>query len=187
MRGRAVQLAVLGGLLVVLALVVLAQLRSSPAAPSSVGSQAAAQPRAGKTGSGGTSEEVAPLVKLQALTARRPEPDTSQRNPFRLQPKAPPPPPVPPALPGAGATGLAGDVPPPPPPPPPISLKFIGVVEGGGRTGRIAVLSDGRDVFYGRDGDVIDGRFRIIRVGTESIEMSYVDGRGRQTIRLTGS
>jgi len=167
--------------------VVLAQLRSSPATPSAAGSQTALQVRTGRTGSAAGGEEVAPLVELQALKARRPEPETSQRNPFRLQPKAAPPPPVPPAGPGAGTSSLPGDVPLPPPPPPPISLRFIGVVEGGGRTGRIAVLSDGRDVFYGRDGDVIDGRYRIIRIGTESIEMSYVDGRGRQTIRLTGS
>jgi hypothetical protein len=187
MRGRAVRLIVLVGLLAVLAVVVLVQVRSSPAAPSPAGPQTAPQPRIGRPGAAASGEEVAPLVKLQALRARRPEPETSQRNPFRLQPKALPASPAPPPTPGAGGLSLPGDQPPPPPPPPPISLKFIGVVEGGGRTGRIAVLSDGRDVFYGRDGDVVDGRYRIIRVGVESIEMSYVDGRGRQTIRLTGS
>jgi hypothetical protein len=31
------------------------------------------------------------------------------------------------------------------------------------------------------------GQYRILRIGAESIEMSYLDGRGRQTIRLTGS
>jgi len=187
MRGRTVRLIVLAGLLVVLAIVVLVQLRSSPAAPSSAGPQTAPQSRVGRASPAASGEEVAPLVRLQALRARRPEPDTSQRNPFRLQPQAPPPAPAPPPGPGAGGLSVPGDLPPAPPPPPPILLKFIGVVEGGGRTGRIAVLSDGRDVFYGRDGDVVDGRYRIIRIGVESIEMSYVDGRGRQTIRLTGS
>jgi len=187
MRGRSVQLIVLTGLLVVLAVVVFLQVRSSPATPSAVGPQAAPQPRAGRPGAAASDEEAAPVVKLQALTARRPEPEASRRNPFRLQPQAPPPPPAPPPRAGAGGLSLPGDLPPTPPPPPPILLKFIGIVEGGGRTGKIAVLSDGRDVFYGRDGDVIDGRYRIIRIGVESIEMSYVDGRGRQTIRLTGS
>ena len=33
----------------------------------------------------------------------------------------------------------------------------------------------------------IDAFFgRMLRVGTDSIEMAYVDGRGRQTIRLSG-
>jgi hypothetical protein len=49
------------------------------------------------------------------------------------------------------------------------------------------VLSDGRNVFYGREGDIIEGRYRILRIGVESIEMTYVDGGGQQTIRLTGS
>jgi hypothetical protein len=75
-------------------------------------------------------------------------------------------------------------LPPAPPPPPPITLKFIGVVQA--RGGTVAVFSDGRDVFYGREGDVIEGRYKIIRIGVESVEMSYVDGRGRQRIPLTG-
>ena len=74
-----------------------------------------------------------------------------------------------------------------PAPPPPIVLKFIGTVEAPGRSAqKIAVLSDGRNVFHGREGDIIEGRFRILRIGAESIEMAYLDGRGRQTIRLTG-
>ena len=49
------------------------------------------------------------------------------------------------------------------------------------------MLSDGRGgLMYGREGDTVDGRYRMLRVGTDSIEMAYVDGRGRQTIRLSG-
>jgi hypothetical protein len=76
--------------------------------------------------------------------------------------------------------------PPPPAPPPPIPYKFIGLVEGQAK--RIAVLSDGRSApVYGREGDIIEGRYRVVRIGVESIEMEYIDGRGRQTIRLSGS
>ena len=74
-----------------------------------------------------------------------------------------------------------------PPPPPPIALKFIGVVEQAPSRLKLAVLSDGRNVFYGKEGEVIEGRYRIERIGVESIEMAYVDGRGRQTLRLSGS
>ena len=52
--------------------------------------------------------------------------------------------------------------------------------------GRIAALSDGTFVYHGREGDVIEGRYRIVKIGVESIVMEHVDGRGRQTIRLTG-
>ena len=71
------------------------------------------------------------------------------------------------------------------PPLPPITYKFIGVVETPGQQ-KYGVLSDGRNVFHGREGDIIEGRFRILKIGAESIEMAYLDGRGRQTIRLTG-
>jgi hypothetical protein len=66
-------------------------------------------------------------------------------------------------------------------------LKFIGIVQSPSQ--KLAVLTDPttRDVFYGREGDIVDGRFRILRIGVESIEMAYVDGRGRQSIRLSGS
>ena len=77
--------------------------------------------------------------------------------------------------------------PPGPPPLPPIPLKFIGLVEGVAAGSRIAVLSDTRGlVVHGREGAIIDGRFRILAIGTESIDIAYADGRGRQTLRLTG-
>ena len=73
-----------------------------------------------------------------------------------------------------------------PPPPPPIQLKFIGLVEGASGA-RIAVLSDSRGlVVHGSEGAIIDGRFRILSIGAESIDIAYADGRGRQTLRLTG-
>ena len=49
------------------------------------------------------------------------------------------------------------------------------------------MLSDGRgNVFYGKEGDTIEGRYRMVKIDREVIELSYVDGRGRQTIRLSG-
>jgi hypothetical protein len=80
-------------------------------------------------------------------------------------------------------------VPPPPPGPPPlppIALKFTGIVERANGV-KWAVLVDGKgNLMYGKDGDIIDGRYTIVKIGTESIEMTYADGRGRQVIRLTG-
>jgi hypothetical protein len=69
---------------------------------------------------------------------------------------------------------------------PPITLKFIGILDRGGQ--RIAVLSDSAGhVDYGGEGAIIAGRYRVLKIGVESIEMAHLDGRGRQTIRLTGS
>jgi hypothetical protein len=135
--------------------------------------------------------EVEP-VHLERLTGVVPEPTAGRRNPFSLAP--PPPPPAPPrpaaAEGGPGAPGAAGPTvptgPPPPPPVPPIALKFIGVVSGPNKVGRVAALSDGKFVFYGREGDVLEGRYRIVKIAEESLQIEYADGRGRQTIRLSG-
>jgi len=125
-------------------------------------------------------------VRLEALKVPPPQPTDAERNPFRFQPKPPPPPP--PASSGtqpqATRTGPPG--PPPPPPIPPIPLKFIGTLERRG-TGKVAIFSDNRGTpLYGREGDIILGQYRIVRIGVESVVMEYLDGRGRQTIPLRG-
>ncbi len=62
-----------------------------------------------------------------------------------------------------------------------------GILQPSDGPGRVAVLSDGRgNVFDGREGDVIEGRYRLLRVGNDSADLIYLDGRGRQTIRLSG-
>jgi hypothetical protein len=66
-------------------------------------------------------------------------------------------------------------------------LKFIGLLEPPGQSSRVAILSDTRGgVFYGREGDIIEGRYKVLRIDAETADLSYVDGRGRQTIRLSG-
>jgi hypothetical protein len=119
-------------------------------------------------------------LDLEALNAPRPKPVDTTRNPFRFRPPPPPPPPPPSQTVVTQPTQPAG-----PPPPPPIPLKFIGTVEGK-KPGRLAVLTDGRGVYYGREGDIVEGRYRILRIGVESVDLAYLDGRGRQTVRETG-
>lgn len=127
-------------------------------------------------------------VAIDALKMARPNPVEGERNPFRFRAgPTPPPRPTPiggrstggPAPSPVGPTATAG--------PPPIVLKFIGIVDAPAQGGKLAVLSDGRSgVFYGHEGEVVDGRFKIVRIGVESLDIMYVDGRGRQTIRLSG-
>jgi hypothetical protein len=74
------------------------------------------------------------------------------------------------------------------PPPAPIPLRFIGIVESPAQSKRIAALVDSTGHAYqGAEGDIVAGQYRVLKIGVESIEMSYLDGRGRQTIRLSGS
>ena len=37
-------------------------------------------------------------------------------------------------------------------------------------------LRDG--VFYGREGEIIEGQYRILKIGVESLDIAYLDGRG---------
>ena len=123
-------------------------------------------------------------VKLAALEGKRAEPSGSARNPFEFGAR----PVEAPAADPAREAVLAPSIPAPPPgppPPPPIALKFIGTVEKADGL-KLAVLTDGRTPLYGKEGDIIDGRYRILSIGTESLDIAYADGRGRQTIRLTG-
>jgi hypothetical protein len=76
--------------------------------------------------------------------------------------------------------------PPPDPGPTPIGnlVKFIGIVET--PNGRIGAFSDCRYTFSGREGEIMEGRFRVVRIGVESAVLEYVDGRGRATLPLNG-
>jgi hypothetical protein len=125
-------------------------------------------------------------VHLEALNGEKPVDDEAGRNPFRFKPKPPPPPP--PAPPPAAAMPYVAPPPPAPtgpPPPPPITLKFIGIVEP--KPGdRVAAFSDCRATMHAREGDLVLGQYKLVRIGLESVVMEYLDGRGRQTIRLSG-
>jgi hypothetical protein len=130
-------------------------------------------------------------VNLESLKQGRPEASAGDRNPFKFYVKPPPPPPPPPS-PSSGRGMNGGPIgplppaePPPPPPPPKIPLKFFGIVEP--KPGdKVATFSDCRTTTYGREGDIIAGQYRLVRIGVESVVMEYLDGRGRETIRLSG-
>ena len=173
----------LGLLLAVLAVVGYRAWTATSAEPAQTSNKPGAAAGApGRSGQATPQRPAAPDVRLEVLDGTRPKPGGGDRNLFRFKPKAPPPPPPqrPPPPVAPVTTG-----PPPPPPVPPIPLKFIGTLERNGQ--KIAILSDATGhVSYGPEGATIDGRYRIIRIGAESIELAYVDGRGRQTIRFTG-
>jgi hypothetical protein len=187
MQAERRKLILLGGLAVVVVVAVRAWMtQSTVPLPSSNGAagQTTAMRRT-KTPAAG-----APDVHLKALDVERSKPGETDRNLFRFKSRTPPPPPPAPkpsAPPPSTAPAPTG--PPPVPSVPPIALKFIGLVQTADKTQRLAVLSDGRGgiPMYGKEGDIIEGRYRILRIGTESIELAYLDGRGRQTIRLSGA
>ena len=146
-----------------------------------------APPASGRQAAAGAA--TAPDVNLEKLEAERPKPGEAERDLFRFKPKPPPTRPPAPAVAGRGEPSpvVAAGGPPPPPALPPITLKFIGLIGPAAEVPKIAVLTDGKGLpVYGKEGDIILGQFRLIRIGAESVDLSYLDGRGRQTVRLSG-
>jgi hypothetical protein len=74
----------------------------------------------------------------------------------------------------------------PPPPPPPIMLKFFGFANKPGEPKKV-FLSQGEDVFIAGEGDIVDRRYRILRIisNPASVEVEDVLNNNRQTIPLT--
>jgi hypothetical protein len=134
-----------------------------------------------------TNTLTAPDVHLKSLEEEHTKPGDVERDLFRFKTRpAPPPATTRPAV-AIAPPPVVPSGPPPPPPLPPITLRFIGVLESA-NTQKIAVLSDGRGApLYGKEGETVLGQYKILHIGVESIEMAYLDGRGRQTIRLSGS
>jgi hypothetical protein len=174
---------VLAGIALALGAVVLFSVDDAPEQP--------ATPRRGTPRQRSRAAEPSiPVAGLHLERLQRGDTDAlppATRDPFRFRPKPAPPPPPRPAPTLRPDPVAAPPVPTGPPPPPPIALKFIGLVNAPGQGGRVAVLSDSRgSVFYGKEGDIIDGRYRVLKINPESAELAYVDGRGRQVIRLSG-
>lgn len=135
-------------------------------------------------------------VRLDALAEPRPQRAAGNRNPFRFagavgadtpavddpaEGAATVPPPggetVHPGLQAATAGG--GGV--------RRSLRFIAVVDAPQSAGFIAVLSDGETVFQGRVGDTIDGRYRIMSIGTDTAELLFLPTGERQVLHRDGA
>jgi len=188
------QIVMLGAILLVLAVVLVWQSTRHEATPEEF-SAAMSQPAPATAGPSGPARprtavpDQIPAVKLAGLGRAQPEPSDTGRDPFRFES-------APAAGQRGGTSGPGAGAPPPPQPatpavpleppgPPPVPLKFIGFAKQG--EGRLyAVLRDERGVYYGAEGDVVEGRYRILRVAADAIEVSYVDGRGRTIIPLSG-
>jgi hypothetical protein len=180
---RTRQLALLALLLVVMVVVGFKyygqELGGTTTAPPATGP--VSQAKAGPATPAASSRTLPQPVQLERLEPV-PEPTDTARNPFRFY--VPPPPPPPPRVNVAPPPPPAPAPPPGPPPIPPIPLNFIGRVEG--TDGKIiASLSDGKGtIFVATAGQIVDGRYRVVSIGQESLMIEYVNGTGRRTLPL---
>ena len=155
---------------------------STAAAPAASSSASTATPRvaAGRGKASTALRSLDPTLRYDWLSASE---DTKYsgtgRNIFRAEIEIPRPivrpntdhPSVPPPDPG-------------PPPPPPINLKFFGFANKPGETKKV-FLSQGEDVFIAAEGDIIDRRYKILRITPVSVEVEDVLTNNRQNIPLT--
>ena len=133
-------------------------------------------------------------VRLEDVGELRPTESDDGRNPFRFGPSRPTPgsdsvtdvqrdpsfPERAPTAPGSVSRPPRGGT-------VPVALRFIGFVDAPLSAGLVAVLTDGERVFHGRANDVLDGRYRIVEIGVETVEIEHLPGGGRQVLRLSGS
>ncbi len=110
----------------------------------------------------------------------------SGRNIFRAEAEPViPPPVVPPIVPKK--TDEAANVtpgPPPPPPPPPINLKFFGFASRPGQPRQVFLLQND-DVFVAKEGDVVNRRYKVLKINNNSVEIEDLLGNNKQTVPLT--
>lgn len=166
--------------------------RSARAVGGAPAAGAAARPRNGGRSARRSATEPAPVTEVTELRLADLEAGTSgfrtSRNPFDYV--KPPPPPPPPAPKGPTPAELAAqraaaeaarqaallaaqNAEPPAPKPPAITFRYLGSF--GPPKRRIAVLSDGEATYNAMVGDVIEGKFRLVAIGYESVDIGFVD------------
>ena len=96
----------------------------------------------------------------------------------------PPPPPKPVHVPGPGDNDYVAPPPPPPPPPPQFPLKYFGEGQAQAGAGRRAFLSDGDAVYIVAEGDIVLGRYRIIKINHTNLEFEEISSGRHGTARL---
>ena len=75
--------------------------------------------------------------------------------------------------------------PPPPPPPPPINLKLYGYTQRKNGEAKKIFLSSGDDIFVAKEGDIVNRRYKILKINNNSVDVEDVLTNNRQTLYLT--
>jgi len=75
--------------------------------------------------------------------------------------------------------------PPPPPPPPPINLRFYGFATSRPDGAKRIFLAQNEDVFIASEGDIVDRRYKVVRISPNAVEILDVLSNNRQSIPLT--
>ena len=132
-------------------------------------------------------EPELPRIDLARLDRPRPASGIGRRDLFDF---ATPPPTPPPPMPSAPP--VAEETPPPvtvptPPPLPPLNIKYIGAFEGKKGLKVAVLMTDRKEVLTGQAGEVVANRYRIVRIGLESVDVQDVGSEQVRRIPLKGN
>ena len=140
--------------------------------------QAKGRPAGAKSGKAPSTASLDPTLRLDLLQASEStEYHGDGRNIFR--PYEPPPPPIPKPV-----APVVAQVPQGPPPPPPITLKFFGFASRPGEARKI-FLADGDNIFTAKEGDIVNRRYKILKISANSVEVEDVLNNNRQVIFMS--
>jgi hypothetical protein len=165
---------------------------STGPAPTAVPKRVQASPRAGSgqirkpaSAAAASADPSMPQALKLAEMEQVPDEPNVGRNPFRFG--VPPPPPPPPYV---APPPPPPPQPPPPPPAPQVPLKLTTIITDPVQPGRLrAYLTDPKTglTLEGVEGQVIDGRYKLLKVGTQSVVIAFVDGTGQRTLTIGGT
>ena len=160
-------------------------LRRSSAAPAVLGRPRAEHPLT-----------PVPRIDLARIDAPRVEDDAGRRDLFAFGEAQEPAERLAPSPPSTGPTAASGGLGGTPGDPlasatataglPPLSLKYIGSVESKAGVKVAVLLTDRREVLTGQAGQVVANRYRIARIGLESVDLEDVGSGQSRRIPLKG-
>ncbi len=160
---------------------------AAPVTTSGVRKQPVRRPASTKTAQP-AEENLDPTLRLSMLNASEGvKYEGTGRNIFRSQADEPAKPAV---TPMTDKRGKPTPTPVPvytPPPPPPIPLRFYGFANNSGEAKKKIFLSEGDNIFIAEEGQVIDRRFRVVKVGKNSVEIEDLLNNNTQSIPLIQS
>ncbi len=70
------------------------------------------------------------------------------------------------------------------PPPPPINLKFYGYTTPARQGGKRAFFLNGDEILMGAEGEIVNKRYKVVRIGINSVVMEDLDYKQQQTLPL---
>ena len=72
-----------------------------------------------------------------------------------------------------------------PPPPPPINLKYYGFSTPRNNGKKMAFFLDGDEISVAGEGDTVKKRYRVVRIGVNSVVMEDTESKRQQSLPLT--